>query len=79
MTETTATLDQELLSRLDAHAEAKGLSRNEVLREAVESYLDYEDWFKQQVAEGIRAVEENRLHSHAEVLQHFKALGVHVD
>lgn len=42
-----------LARRLDAFAEAAGLARDRVAKEAIEQRLDLETWWKREVAKGI--------------------------
>jgi predicted transcriptional regulator len=54
---TTVRLDHRTLKRLDGIARAMSRSRSSVINEAVERYLEYEDWFVGAVKQGLKQVE----------------------
>ena len=66
-------MDDEKLARIDNIAKAMNLSRAWVINKAIEQYLDYEEWFIQQVQEGLKEVEAGNLLDHAEVTKKWEA------
>ncbi len=66
-------LDDEKLARLDSIAKALNRSRASVINEAVERYLDYEEWFIQQVQERLTAAEAGNLCDHEQIVKQWEA------
>ena len=58
MKATTVRLDEEVLGRIDELAGALSRSRAWVIKEAIDRYLDYEEWFAKQVEEGLKELDE---------------------
>lgn len=71
MTTHTASIriDQEQLARLDRMAAALKRSRSWVINQSIERYLDYEEWFRDAVAEGARAADRGDLVSHDQAMK----------
>ena len=65
---TSIRLDDEKLARIDRLADAIDRSRSWVMNQAIEQYLDHEEWFTQAVAEGIEAADRGDLVSHDEAV-----------
>lgn len=65
---TSIRLDSEKLARLDRLAAAIDRSRSWVMNQAIEQYLDYEEWFAQSVREGIASADRGELTPHDEVM-----------
>ena len=65
---TTVRFDESLLARVDGLAKEMKRSRNWLIQEAVGRYLDYEEWFVDQVRAGQKAVDEGRTIPHEEVM-----------
>jgi len=76
MPTTTVRMEQDTLDRLDGLAQAQGRSRAYVIKEAVDRYLDYEEWFAVQVKQGLDDVEQGRIASRKEVQEVFARFGV---
>jgi predicted transcriptional regulator len=66
-------MDDEKLARIDNIAKAMNRSRAWVINKAIEQYLDYEEWFIQQVQEGLKEAEAGNLLDHAEVAKKWEA------
>ncbi len=73
---TTVRLDDDALSRVDDLAKAMNRPRNWVFQQAVERYLDYEQWFVEEIQAGRREVEDGKVATDAEVTERFKKWGV---
>jgi RHH-type transcriptional regulator, rel operon repressor / antitoxin RelB len=73
--ETTATvrIDRRMLKRLDGLARKRSRSRTSVLMEAVERYLEYEEWFASEVRKGLREAERGELVDHEVVVKEWEA------
>jgi predicted transcriptional regulator len=66
----TVRVDPEVLRRIGNLAKAMRRPRSYVIQEALERYLDYEEWFVQQIQEALKEAEEHPEHllSHEEVM-----------
>jgi predicted transcriptional regulator len=69
---TSLRIDETKLNRLDALAETMGLSRGQAINEAVDRYLEYNDWFLTAVDKGLKDIEEGRIVSEVEMEAVFK-------
>ena len=56
MSLTQISLDADTLSRLDAAAATRALSREETMRQAIDTLTEYDQWFAAKVQEGRSAV-----------------------
>ncbi len=72
--ETTATvrIDSRALKRLDGIARKRSLSRASVITEAVERYLEYEEWFANEVRNGLKEAERGKLVDHEVVVKEWE-------
>ena len=66
-------LDEEQKARFDAIAEARQEPLAAVVAEALTDYLDYDTWFRAQVAEGIASVEAGDVHDFDDVEREMRA------
>lgn len=76
MRATSVRLNEDLLGRVDHLANAMNRSRAWVIKEAVERYVDYEEWFVSQVHSARENVDAGNLASEEEVIARFKKWGV---
>jgi len=76
MRATSVRLNEDLLGRVDHLANAMNRSRAWVVKEAVERYLDYEEWFVSQVQSALENTDIGNLASEEEVIARFKTWGV---
>lgn len=65
---TTIRIDDTVLGRVDSLAKSMSRSRNWVIQQAVDRYLDYEEWFVHQVEQGLEEVKRGETLSHDEVM-----------
>ncbi len=65
---TSVWLDDQVLSRIDGLASESKRSRDWIIQQAVEHYLEYEEWFKRQVTAGVEAVEDGKTMPHDRVM-----------
>jgi len=72
--ETTATvrIDSRTLKRLDGLARKRSRSRTSVITEAVERYLEYEEWFASEVRKGLKEAERGKLVDHEVVVKEWE-------
>jgi len=66
---TTIRMDGRTLKRLDGVARAMSRSRTWVLNQAVERYLNYEEWFVAQVQEGLKEARAGEVVEHEAVVR----------
>ena len=76
MKATTVRMDDQLLLRVDGIAKSLSRPRSWVINQALERFVDYEEWFKQEVMEGLAEVERKDVASNNEVRQAFHKWGV---
>ncbi|MGA2411513.1 MAG: toxin-antitoxin system antitoxin subunit [Candidatus Binataceae bacterium] len=69
---TTIRLDTDKLRRIGGIAQAVSRSRTWVLNQAIERYLDYEEWFVSAVNEGLKEAESGKLLEHSAVASRWK-------
>jgi predicted transcriptional regulator len=73
---TTVRLEDSIMGRLDQLATEMSRSRSWVIKQAIERFLDYEEWFVQEVKDGLREVEQGDIATDAEAVAKFHELGV---
>ena len=66
---TTIRMDPRTLKRVDGIARAMSRSRAWVINEAIERYLDYEEWFVGAVKRGLKEAETGELVEHQAVVR----------
>jgi predicted transcriptional regulator len=66
-------IDSRMLKRLDGLARKRNRSRTSVLAEAVERYLEYEEWFASEVRKGLKEAERGELVDHEVVVKEWEA------
>jgi predicted transcriptional regulator len=76
MKPTTVRIDNETLGRIDEVANTLSRSRFWVINQAIEKYLDYEEWFIQEVKEGLKEVSRGEIASDEDVNARFRKWGV---
>ncbi len=76
MKATTIRLDNDTLGRIDGLANALSRSRSWVINQAIERFLDYEEWFVQEVKDGLGEVERGEIATDEEVAARFRKWGV---
>jgi len=73
---TTVRMDDQLLDRVDGIAKSLSRPRSFVIQQALERFVDYEEWFMLEINEGLAEVERGDLASEAEVKRAFSKWGV---
>ncbi len=76
MKTTTVRLDDKILDRVDGLAKVLSRSRSWVINQAIERFLEYEEWFVREVEDGLAEVEKGEVASHEEVVATFRKWGV---
>ncbi len=66
---TTVRMESRMLKRVDGLANAMSRSRAWVINQAVERYLDYEEWFVGEVKHALKQVEAGEVLEHSEVVK----------
>jgi predicted transcriptional regulator len=77
-TSISARFDTETLSRLDEIAKGLGKSRTALIKEAVANYLDYDFWFREQVAKGLADLDVGKTVTHEQVKDTIRDMGFNV-
>lgn len=72
-TTTTVRIESRMLKRLDGLARKRSRSRASVLAEAVERYLQYEEWFANEVRKGLKEAKSGKLVDHEVVVKEWEA------
>ncbi len=78
MKATTVRMDEDILGRIDGLAKELKRSRSWVIKEAIERFLDYEEWYIQEVRKGIDEVSRGEIATPEEVNDRFRKYGVNV-
>ena len=75
MKTTTVRLDDKMLDRVDGLAKVLSRSRSWVINKAIDRFLEYEEWFVQEVKDGLAEVEKGEVADHEEVIAKFRKWG----
>jgi len=76
MKATTVRIDDDLLGRIDCLANTLSRSRSWVINQAIEKFVGFEEWFVQEVEDGLKEIEQNRIATDDEVTAGFRKWGV---
>ena len=76
MKATTVRIDDDMLGRIDCLANTLSRSRSWVINQAIERFLDYEEWFVQEVKDGLKEAERGEIATDDEVTAKFRKWGV---
>jgi len=76
MKATTVRIDDDMLGRIDCLANALSRSRSWMINQAIERFLDYEEWFVQEVKDGLKEIERGKIATDDEVTARFRKWGV---
>ncbi len=75
MKTTTVRLDDDIMDRVDGLAKVLSRSRSWVINQAIDRFLEYEEWFVQEVKDGLAEVEKGEIADHGEVIARFRKWG----
>ncbi|MDL1976085.1 MAG: CopG family ribbon-helix-helix protein [Deltaproteobacteria bacterium] len=76
MKATTVRIDDDMLWRIDGLANTLSRSRSWVINQAIERFLAYEEWYVQEVKDGLKEVERGEIATDDEVAARFSKWGV---
>ncbi len=76
MKATTIRLDDKKIGRIDGLAKTLSRSRSWVINQAIDRFLEYEEWFVQEVNEGLKEVDRGEIATQEEVVSVFRKWGV---
>ncbi|NOR25584.1 MAG: ribbon-helix-helix protein, CopG family [Desulforhopalus sp.] len=76
MKATTVRIDDDTLGRIDGLANTLNRSRSWVINQAIGRFLVYEEWFVQEVKDGLKEVERGEVATDEEVAARFRKWGV---
>lgn len=76
MKATTVRIDDEMIGRVDGLASSMNRSRSWVIKEAIKRYLEYEEWYVQEVRDGLKEVEQGEVATQDEVADKFRKWGI---
>ncbi len=76
MKATTIRLDEGMIGRVDHLAGELSRSRSWVIKQAIERFLEYEEWFVHEVKDGLKEVERGEIATDDEVADRFQKWGV---
>ena len=62
-------LNSELQAKLDRLASESGRDKNSLVQEALERFMDYDDWFLREVEAGIAAADRGEFIKHEDILK----------
>ena len=76
MKATTVRIDDDMLGRIDCLANTLSRSRSWMINQAIERFVDYEEWFVQEVKGGLKEIERGEIATDDEVTARFRKWGV---
>ena len=76
MKATTIRVNDDMLGRIDSLANTLTRSRSWVINQAIERFIDYEEWFVQEVKDGLKEIELGKIATDDEVTAKFRKWGV---
>jgi predicted transcriptional regulator len=76
MKATTIRIDDDILGRVDGLANMLSRTRSWVINQAIERFLDYEEWFVQEVSDGLKELERGDIATDDEVAAKLGKWGV---
>jgi predicted transcriptional regulator len=79
MKTTTIRIDNDILDRIDELAKSLSRSRSWVINKAIDQLLSYEEWFVQEVSNGLKEAKQGEFASNAEVEAKFQKWGINAD
>lgn len=76
MKSTAINIDDQILERVDSLAESMNQPRSWVINQAIERFIEYEEWVIREVKAGIKEVEQGDIATEEEVVDAFRKWGV---
>ncbi len=71
MKATTIRMNDSTLGRIDGIAKNLSRPRSWVINQAIERFLNYEEWFVEQVNNGIQEANQGKIASRGEIIEKF--------
>ena len=75
MKATTIRIDKDVLGRVDGLAKELSRSRSWVINQAIDRFLEYEEWYVKEVKDGLAEVERREIATDEEVVARFRKWG----
>ncbi len=79
MKATTVRIDDNVLNRVDGLAAELSRSRSWIINQAIKQFLGYEEWFVQEVKDGLKEVENGEIATSEEAAAQFRKWGANAD
>ncbi|MDO9264224.1 MAG: CopG family ribbon-helix-helix protein [Desulfosalsimonadaceae bacterium] len=76
MKTTTVRINDDILGRIDGLATTLSRSRSWIINQAIERFIDYEEWFVQEVTDGLKEIDQGKIATDDEVAAGFGKWGV---
>lgn len=76
MKTTTVRMEDNLLQRVNGIAESLNRSRSWIINQAIERFVAYEEWYIQEVKNGLAELDKGEVATDREVVDRFKKWGV---
>ena len=76
MKATTVRINDDMLGRIDGLATTLSRSRSWVINQAIERFMDYEEWFVQEVTDGLKEIDQGKVATDDDVVAGFGKWGV---
>ncbi len=76
MKPTTVRIDENMLGRLDSLAKNQDRPRSYLINQALKQFIEYEEWFVQEVKDGLKEIERGEITTDNEVKAAFRKWGV---
>ncbi len=75
MKATTIRIDKDVLGRVDGLAKELSRSRSWVINQAIDRFLEYEEWYVKEVKDGLAEVQRREIATDEEVVARFRKWG----
>jgi len=76
MKSTTIRINDNMLERIDGLATTLSRSRSWIINQAIERFIDYEEWFVQEVTDGLKEIDQDKIATDDDVIAEFGKWGV---
>ncbi|NOY01093.1 MAG: ribbon-helix-helix protein, CopG family [Verrucomicrobia bacterium] len=76
MKTTTVRINDDMIGRIDGLANTLSRSRSWVINQAIERFIDYEEWFVQEVRDGVKEMDQGKIATDDDVIAEFDKWGV---
>lgn len=72
MKPTTVRIDENMLGRLDNLAKNQDRPRSYLINQALKQFIEYEEWFVQEVKDGLKEIERGEIATDNEIKAAFR-------